>query len=158
MTSVIKRDDRLISVALLLASMLLTVSALWMPWATYRTRIVTLSFRSGWLDVLLITCGVVALVLGGLSFSGKSPSLLGVLLAIACVAVVVSIALALASTKNANDIAMIHPSSSQTSYGIGSVLGVAASALLVVLSVIELKSVRNQMPDLAASQEDLSAR
>jgi hypothetical protein len=158
MASVIKRNDRLISVGVLLASMLLTVSAIWMPWATYRTGVLTLSFRSGWLDVLLVTCGVVALVLAGLSFSRKSPALLGVLSAIACVAVVTSIALAIASIKDANDIAMIHASSSQTSYGIGSVVGVAASVLLAVLSVMEFKSVRSQVPRLATTREDLSAR
>ena len=158
MASVIKRDDRLIAVGVLLASILVTVSAIWMPWATYRTGVLTMSFRSGWLDVLLVTCGVVALVLGGLSFSRKSPALLGVLSAIACAAVVASIALALASLKDANDIVMIHASSSQTSYGIGSVVGVAASVLLAVLSVMKFKSVRSQVPRLATTQEDLSAR
>jgi hypothetical protein len=67
------------------------------------------------------------------------------LFAIGCVAVISSLALALTKIKAAND----HASSvatgfSRTSYGFGSALGVAASVLLVVLSVMQLRSLRSR--------------
>ena len=88
----------------------------------------SLSFRTGWLDLILVVSGAVAL--GLVSYfldmgSLHSPRCL--LLATGCVAVITSVALALTKIKEANDTAVAHAAGfSQTSYRIGSVLGVAA--------------------------------
>jgi hypothetical protein len=137
--------DRLIPVGQLLVSILLLVSALWLPWATYRTGSMTLIFRNGSLDLVLVVCGAVALISATISLGWNHAPVHWLLFAIGCVAVISSLALALTKIKAAND----HASSvatgfSRTSYGFGSALGVAASVLLVVLSVMQLRSLRSR--------------
>lgn len=145
------RDDRWTAVGQALASMLLIASGLWLPWATYRNQSLSLNFRTGWIDLFLVVCGALALGLVALSMAWNHVIVHWLLLATGCIAVITSVALALTKIKEANDTAITHVAGiSQTSYGSGSVLGVAASVLLIVLSVIQLSSIRRKKTHLTA--------
>jgi hypothetical protein len=126
------------------AALLLLVAAMWVPWATYRSQRITLTFRAGWLDVILVLCGVVAVLLAALTLVvSRRATIYWCLLATSCVAVVSSLGLALTKIKDANDVAQsLTSGSTQTSFGVGAVLGTAAAALLLVLCVVELTSMK----------------
>ena len=142
-------ENRWTAVGQALAAMLLLASGLWLPWATYQSQNLSLSFRTGWLDLILVVSGAVALGLVALSLIWNHSTVQCFLLATGCVAVITSVALALTKIKEANDTAVAHAAGfSQTSYGIGSVLGIAASVLLIVLSVIQLNRVRSRRGQL----------
>lgn len=142
-------NDRWTAVGQALASMLLLASGLWLPWAIYQSQNLSLSFRTGWLDLILVVSGAVALGLVTLSLIWNHSTVQCFLLATGCVAVITSVAFALTKIKEANDTAGAHAAGfSQTSYGIGSVLGVAASLLLIVLSVIQFSRVRSRRGQL----------
>lgn len=149
-----EHDSRWAAVGLLLAPILLIISALWLPWATYRNPGLTLSFRTGWLDAVLVACGALALILASLALVWNHATVRRLLLTVGCVAVISSVGLALTKIAEANRTAMTHTAPSQTSYGIGSALGVAASVLLVVLSAIQVSSVRARKALLPSGQLD----
>ncbi len=142
-------DNRWTAVGQALASVLLLAPGLWLPWATYQTQNLSLSFRTGWLDLILVVSGAVALGLVALSLIWSHSTVQCFLLATGCVAVITSVALALTKIEEANDTAVAHTAGfSQTSYGMGSVLGVAASVMLIVLSVIQFNRVRSRRGQL----------
>lgn len=142
--------DLLMSLGQLLASVLLLVAAIWLPWATYRARTVNLTFGSVWLDELLIGVGAAAVFLASLSMAWRHAVVQWSLCIIGGLAVIASIGLALSGISAANHRAdtvvfahatvVAEPESSQTAYGTGSVVGVAASVILLVLSVVHVKS------------------
>jgi hypothetical protein len=133
-------DDIRIGLGVIAAALLLLVAAIWVPWATYRSQGITLTFRAGWLDVILVLCGAVTLFLGALTLVvTRRATIYRCLLATSCVAVVSSLGLALTKIKDANDVAQsLTSGSTQTSFGVGAVLGTAAAVLLLVLCVAEL--------------------
>ena len=147
-------DSRWTGVGLLLTPILLIIAALWLPWATYRNPGLTLSFRTGWIDAVVVACGVLALILACLCLVSNHATVPWLLLTVGCVAVISSLALALSKIAEANDTAMTGHAASQTSWGIGSALGVAASILLVVLSAIQLSSVRARSAHLPPERLD----
>jgi hypothetical protein len=145
-----RRDDIWMGVGVIAGSLVLLVAALWAPWATYRSQGVTLTFRAGWLDVILVLCGALALVLGTLTLVTFRATIYWGLLATSCVAVACSLALALTRIKDANDAAQsLTSGSTQTSFGVGAVLGTAAAVLLLVLCVVQLTSMKERRARLA---------
>ena len=143
-------DDIWMSVSVMVASLVVLVAALWMPWATYRSQDITRAFKAGWLDVILVLCGTVALVLGALTLVTSRATIYWGQLATSCVAVVCSIGLALTQIKDANDAAQGRTSGlTQTSFGIGAVLGSVAGVLLLVLCVVQLTSMKAKRARLA---------
>jgi hypothetical protein len=146
-----ERNDTRIGLGVIAAALVLLVAALWVPWATYRSQGVTLTFRAGWLDVVLVLCGALTLFLGVLTLVvTRRANIYWGLLATSCVAVVSSLGLALTKIKDANDVAQSVTSGSiQTSFGVGAVLGTAAAVLLLVLCVVELTSMKAKRARLA---------
>jgi cyanate permease len=143
-------DGKWIGMGLIVASLVILVAALWMPWATYRSHDVTRVFRAGRLDVILVLCGALALVLGALTLVTSRATVYWGLLATSCVAVVCSIGLALTQIKDANDAARGQTSGlTQTSFGIGAVLGTVAGVLLLVLCAVQLTSMKTKRARLA---------
>ncbi len=113
-----------------MASLVLLLSAIWLPWATYRSATLDMNFRSGGVGLVLLACGVGTLTLVGVSlvWSGAGIHWLQLFLG-----------------ATANRTIAVHPGYSTTAYGIGAGLAFAASVVLVVSSVVQLKS--NQGPE-----------
>jgi uncharacterized membrane protein len=119
---------------LIVASLLLLVSALWLPWATYRHVGMTVSYRTSPLNTVLILCALLTLVLGVVSVVKVRRSIDRILLLASCVAVVSALALALTTIREANEAAeRAAAGATQTSYGIGSALGLGAAVALLVI-------------------------
>jgi hypothetical protein len=125
-----------------LSSLLLLVSATWLPWATYRTATLTMSFRGGRLGLVLVACVSGSLGLAAVSLAWNRAGVYWLELSLGCIALICSLVLALAKIAEANQTANTHPGYSHTSYGIGSGLGIAASVLMVVASMTQLRSFR----------------
>ena len=61
--------NRWISIGELLGSLVLLVSALWLPWATVRAANHSVTFQNGRLDVLVVACGAISLGLAAVSLT-----------------------------------------------------------------------------------------
>jgi hypothetical protein len=113
-------------------SLLVLISAIWLPWATYRSSAVAVTFRSGRLGPVLVVCGAGSLGLVAVSLVWII-HWLQVLLGGA--AVVCSLVIALAKIADANRMGTPVNGYSVTSYAIGAGLAIAASVTMVVSSV-----------------------
>lgn len=129
-----------VSVVQLLAGVLLVVATTALPWATYTNRSSDHPtwFRGGSVATALVTLGVASILLSTLSFARSTRSIRPVQLAVGCVAVVVSVALALTKIHAANHFGSLQDGGAKTSYASGSGLGIAASVVIAVTSAVAL--------------------
>jgi hypothetical protein len=123
-----------------LASLLLLISTLWLPWATYRSTALAVTFRGGRFGPVLIVCGAGSLGLVAVSLLWNRAAIHWLQLLIGCAAVLSSLAIALSKIADANQTGIPANGYSDTSYGIGAGLAIAASVVLVGSSVAQLKS------------------
>ena len=142
----------MLSIGQLLASILLLTSALWLPWATYRSPGVYVVFRTGLLDQVVVVCGVAGVIGAAIALRWEHTAVQWFLCSAGGIGIVTSVALALSKIKAANDFHVSRAvagtlESSATSYGMGSILGFASSVVLLVLSLIHLRSVRQHEPE-----------
>jgi hypothetical protein len=121
-----------------LASLALLTSAIWLPWATYRSSALTVIFKSGRLGPVLVACGAASIVLVVLSQWTKSSSPLWIQLVLGCFALLCSVTIALSRIADANRTVTIHTGSETTSYAIGAGLAIVASIGLAMAGVAQL--------------------
>lgn len=126
----------------LLGSVLLLVSAGRLPWASWRTFHRYVGFRTGRLDEVLIDCSLLSLALVVIGWVWRRRSVCWLQLGLGCISAVCSVALALNSISNANHLDVAGNGVVQTSYGIGSAVGIAGSILLVTSSAFRLERLR----------------
>jgi hypothetical protein len=125
------------------ASLLLLTTAIWLPWATYKSAPLAVTYRGGRLGLALVFCGSAWLVLAASSLLWDRANVYWLQLAVGVIALVVSIALALRRISEVNGIANPHPgASTTTAYGMGPVLAVAASVAMISCSVTLLSRCR----------------
>jgi hypothetical protein len=137
-----------------LASLVLVISAIWLPWATYRTSALTVTFGSGRLEPVLVLCGTASIVLVVLSRIWKLTVLRWVQLGLGGSALLCSVTVSLSRTASANRMMTIHTGWETTSYAIGAGLAIAASTGLVMASVAQLRPVgRPKYPSSDTSPE-----
>jgi polyferredoxin len=142
-----------------LASLLLLISAIWLPRATYRSATLTVTFKGGRLGLVLIACGIASLGLAALSLIWDGAGVSWLQLLLGCTALVCSLVLPLTSIAEANLTANAHVGYSDTSYGIGAGLAIAASVVLLVSSIARLRSGRDgDHPDTRQSAQAGSIR
>jgi hypothetical protein len=121
------------------ASLLLLLSAMWLPWATYRSTVLALTFRSGRLGPVLVVCGAGSLGLVAVSLVWKWAALHWLQMLLGGAAVLCSIVIALSKIADANRTGTPVNGYSMTAYAIGAGLAIAASVIMVVSSVALLK-------------------
>jgi hypothetical protein len=139
-----------------LASLLLLISAIWLPWATYRSTALAVTFNGGRFGLVLVACGAGSLGSVAVSLIWNRASVHWLQLFLGCAALSCSLIIALSKIADANQTANIHAGYSATSYGIGAGLAIAASVVMVVSSVAQLKS--NKVSDwLGAGQTSEAA-
>ena len=93
---------------------------IWIVAATSQSQNLSLSFHTGWLDLILVVSGAIALGLAAVFLIWNHSTVQCFLLATGCVAVITSVVLALTKINEANDTAVAHAAGfSQSSYGIG---------------------------------------
>lgn len=142
-----------------LASLLLVVSTIWLPWATYRSPTLDVDFRSGRLGPLLLGCGVGSLVLAAASPMWSKPIGYWLCLALGCGASLGSLATALAKIADANRTTAIQPGyAATTSFGIGAGVAIASSVVMVVCSLTMLKSNRSESSGTERASKEGSVR
>lgn len=130
-----------------LASLLLLISAIWLPWATDRSTALAVTFTGDRSGLVLVACGAGALGLVAVSLLWNRASVHWVQLLLGCTALICSLVIALSKIAEANRTAIAHLGYSATSYGIGSGLAIAASVVMVVSSVAQLTpSGRSERP------------
>jgi hypothetical protein len=132
------RSNRGVAVSVL-ASVVLLASAIWLPWATYRTSALTVTFRSGRLGPVLVVCGAASIVLVVLCRWSTSSSLLWIQLVLGCLSLLCSVTIALSKIADANRTVTIHTGWETTSFAIGAGLAIAASIGLAMASVVQLR-------------------
>ncbi len=116
-----------------LASVLLLISAIWLPWATYRSPTLDVTFKSGHFGWILVFCGLGSLGLVGVSLFRNRPIDLLLHLLLGCGALICSVANALAKIADANHTTSGRPGyAATTSFGIGAILAIASSIAIVV--------------------------
>jgi hypothetical protein len=112
------------------------ITAAWLPWATYKSTTLTMTYRGGRSGLALVFCGAAWLVLAALSVVWNRASVYWLQLMVGVTALIASITLALRRISQANGILNPHPGvSTTTAYGIGPVLAVAASVAMIVCSL-----------------------
>ena len=124
----------------MLASLILVISATWLPWATYRSAALVMTVEAGRLGLVLVVCGAgsLGLVAGPLLWNRAHAYWLQLVLG--CTALICSLVIALSSIADANRTADVRAGYSTTSYAIGAGLAITASVVLVVTSVTQLRS------------------
>jgi hypothetical protein len=123
-----------------LASLLLLISAIWLPWATYHSTALAVTFRGGRFGPVLVVCGAGSLGLVAVSLLWNRAAIHWLQLVLGSAAVLCSLVIALSKIADANQTASFVNGYSDTSYGIGAGLAIAASAVMVASSVAQLKS------------------
>ena len=125
---------------------LLALASTVLPWATYKNQQtgVTTMFRGGELGVVLVALGVAILVLSRLAASRGSVTLGRLIVLVGCAAMVLSGIGALSKISAANNAARhaVAGSGSQTSYAIGAVLAVLATAVITLTAFVDGLGVR----------------
>jgi hypothetical protein len=129
-------------VGVVLASLLLLMSAIWLPWATYRSAALAVTFRGGRFGPVLVACGGGSLGVVAVSLIWYRAAIHWLQLLLGCAAVLSSLAIALSKIADANHTASFVNGYSDTSYGIGAGLAIAASVVMTVSSVAQLKSIK----------------
>jgi hypothetical protein len=124
----------------LLASLLLLMSAIWLPWATYRSTSLVMTLRGGRFGWVLVACSAGSLGLVAVSLLWDKVGVYWLQLLLGCAALICSLAIALSKIADANQTASVHSGYSTTSYGIGAGLAIAASGAMVATSLAQLKS------------------
>jgi len=122
-------------VASALASLALIISALWLPWSTYRTPALTISFTSGHLGLVLVLCGVASIASTLLLRWWKRSGVHWIQFGLGCVALAFTVALAMSRIADANRIAIPHHGVTATSYAIGAQAAIVASMVMIGTSV-----------------------
>jgi hypothetical protein len=123
------------------APLLLLISTMWLPWATYRSITLDVGFTSGSLGLVLIVCGAGSLGLVAVSLYWSSTVVYWLRLLLGCGALLVSLAIALAKIADANQTTNARPGyAATTSFGIGAGVAVASSVVMVASSLTLLKS------------------
>lgn len=118
------------------AASLLLLTAIWLPWAIYKSAPLAVTYKGGRSGLALVFCGAAWLVLAALSVVWTRPSFYWLQLLVGVTALIASITLALKRISEANGISNPHPGvSATTAYGIGPVLAVAASVAMIACSV-----------------------
>ncbi len=118
------------------ASLLLLLTAIWLPWATYKSAPLAVTYKGGRSGLTLVFCGAAWLVLAALSVVSTRASYYWLQLLVGVTALIASITLALKRISEANGISNPHPgASTTTAYGIGPVLAIAASVAMIACSV-----------------------
>lgn len=144
----------------LIGGALLIIATLAMPWATHTavSTDVTTKFRGGPFAVVLVALGVASIALSLLTFARPSMTLQRLQLVFGCAAVVVSVALALSKISAANRFQSLQEGGGQqTSYAIGSGLGILVSAVIALTSAVVLASATVAAPGAADAGFDASS-
>lgn len=120
------------------AGALLILAATALPWVSYSVGRPTLtsSFHGGSMGVFLAVIGAAAIVFGLVAASRRVTWVLGTSLGIGAIAFIGSAALALSKMADANSLHVTGPS--QTSYAIGTAVGLVASLAIVLTALIGL--------------------
>lgn len=140
-------QDKWVTGCKVLASLLLLVSGVWLPWAIYRTANVVVTFNGAHLGLVLVACAVgsLGLVTGSVLWNWvgtRWPQLL-----LGCIAFICSLVMAFSKIGGANQLASIRfglsltrtgvgAGYSTTFYGTGAGLSIAASVAMVLLSAV----------------------
>jgi hypothetical protein len=142
-----------------LASLLLLISVIWLPWATYRSTSLAVTFNGGRFGLVLVACGAGSLGLVAVSQFWNRVCVHWLQLFLGCAALICSLVIALSKIADANQTANTHPGYSATSYGIGAGLAIAASVVIVVSSVAQLKSKKvSEWPSTGQTSEAATIR
>ncbi len=133
------------AIGTVLASVLLLISAMWLPWATYRSTTLDVTFGSGRFGFILVFCAAGSLGLVGVSLFGKRPIVHWLHLLLGCGALLCSLAIALAKIADANHTTSARPGyAATTSFGIGAVLAIASSIAIVVSIAVQRASMASE--------------
>jgi hypothetical protein len=121
---------------------LLIVAATVMPFATYRdvSARTTTTFRGGSLGIVLAGLGAVSITLALVSRNRCAPWLERIHVAVGWTALVLSIVLALTKIQAANEV--LANGTSETSYAFGSLVAIAASAMITLISLVALAATK----------------
>ena len=147
-----------------LASLLLLISAIWLPWATYRSAALAVTFNGGRFRLVLVACGVGSLGLVAVSLLWNRTGdqywrVHWFQLFLGCAGLIFSLGIALSRIADANQTANTHRGYSVTSYGIGAGLAIAASVAMVVSIVVQLKSNKaSEWPNTGEASEAATIR
>jgi hypothetical protein len=129
------------SAGTVLAPVLLLISTIWLPWASYRSTNLDVALRSGSFGSVLIICGAGSLGLVAVSLFWNRPIVYWLHLILGCSAVLCSGAVALAKIADANHITSSSPGyAATTSFGIGAGVAVVSSVVMSVSSWSRLKA------------------
>jgi hypothetical protein len=128
----------------LVAGVLIIVAATTMPWSMYTSTVPksTTGYHSGLLGVLLVLLGSVAIALALWSFVRPSRQIQQAQFAVGIAATVVSIVVALRKIHLANH--FLAMGGGHTSYAIGAVVAVLASAAISIAGASALASFKRE--------------
>jgi cytochrome b561 len=122
--------------------LVLIVAAVAMPWVTYENRAthVTTQFKGGRLGIILVVLGLASITLAVMLYNRASTLLMRIHFGIGCAAWILSVVVALAKIKSANNVNKQAPSS--TSFAAATVVAVVASAAIALTSAAELNAAK----------------
>ncbi len=142
----------------MLASLLLLISTIWLPWATYRSTTLDVAFKSGRFGLVLLVCGAGSLSLVGVSLFWNRPIVYWLRLLLGGGALLCSFAIALAKIADANHTTSVRPGYAATSFGIGAVLAIASSIAMVVSTAAQRSNKVSDRTGRSRTSETTSVR
>jgi hypothetical protein len=131
-----------------LASLLLPIAAIWLPWATYRSTALVVTFKSDRSRLVLVACSVGSLGLVVVLLLWNWASVRGIgqcpwfELFLGRTALIYSLVIAFSRIADANRTVSTDLGYSASSYRIGAGPAIAASVVMVVSSAVHLTSKR----------------